>query len=72
MKENPRKFPLDASSEKEEQILANSAKSQLTILSYGIKSPGKGVATKASRDMYGTTVFFLNYDGLNFIMTQNM
>ena len=39
---------------KEEQILANSAKSQLTILSYGIKSPGKGVATKAPRDMYGT------------------
>lgn len=54
MKENPRKFPLDASSEKEEQIPANSAKNQLTILSYGIKSPGKGAATKASRDMYGT------------------
>ena len=53
MKENPRKFPLDASSEKEEQILANSAKSQLTILSYGIKSPGQGVATKASRGDVG-------------------
>lgn len=47
---NPRNLPLDASSKKEEQILANSAKTQLTVLSYGIKSPGKGVATKASRE----------------------
>ena len=46
---NPRKLPLDASSKKEEQIVVNSAKTQLTILSYGIKSSGKGVATKTSR-----------------------